>query len=55
MVAAYIIAGVILGFLSPMLSVIITGRPASVTPTVAYMLAFPGGVAGHLLFNLVYT
>jgi hypothetical protein len=55
MIAAYIIAGAILGMLSPLIVSVITYRPMTASTSVAYMLAFVGGVAGHLLFNLVYN
>jgi len=55
MIAAYIIAGAITGFLSPAIVAVIAFRPITASSSICAMLAFVGGVAGHLLFNLVYT
>jgi hypothetical protein len=51
---AYIIAGAILGFLSPLVVAVIACRPITASLPICAMLAFVGGVAGHLFFNLVY-
>ena len=55
MIALYIIAGTFTGFLGPTYLSGMLGRPINAGVLVAAMTAFVGGVAGHLLFNLVYN
>ncbi len=55
MIAAYIIAGSAIGFYSMDVLGCMTPRSFTVNAAVNFLFAFVGGVAGHLLFNLVYN
>lgn len=50
---AYCLAGALLGFLSPALVSCYFGRCITVSGTAGLMLAFIGGVGGHVLFTLL--
>ncbi len=55
MIAYYIIAGAILGqFTTSFVSMLMSKEDTTPIPALLLM-AFVGGVAGHLLFNLVYV
>ena len=51
---AYIVAGVILGIFSLGILFRITGVGGEIPLIVLFLMAFVGGVVGHLVFNLVY-
>ena len=55
MIALYIIAGAILGFFSTGFIGMFKGMNDTTPLLAQFLLAFVGGVAGHLLFNLVYN
>ena len=55
MIALYIIAGIFLGFFTTGLIGMITQKGDTTQFAGRLMMAFVGGVGGHLLFNLVYT
>lgn len=56
MIAAYIIAGAFLGFHSLMILLEFSPRGDREIPKGnTLMMAFVGGVAGHLVWHLVYT
>ena len=50
---SYIIAGAFLGFLSPALISCFLGRVVVVNGVFGFMLAFAGGVGGHVLHTLL--
>jgi len=53
MIAFYVIAGALFGFLSPALASCYLGRCITVSGIIAAMLAFVGGVGGHFLYSLI--
>jgi hypothetical protein len=56
MIVAYIMAGAILGFHSLLVfSELVPGMNGPIPKGNILLMAFVGGVAGHLLFNLVYN
>jgi len=50
---AYITAGALFGFMFPALMSCYLGRCVTVNGTAAAILAFVGGVGGHVLFTLL--
>ena len=55
MIAAYIIAGAVIGFYSLDILGCITPRKFTVNLAVNFISAFVGGVGGHLLYHLAYN
>jgi len=53
MIAFYVIAGALFGFLSPALASCYLGRCITVSGIIAAMLAFVGGVGGHLTHTII--
>jgi hypothetical protein len=50
---AYVTAGALLGFMFPALVSCYFGRCVTVNGTAAAILAFVGGVGGHVLFKII--
>jgi hypothetical protein len=51
---AYITAGALLGFMFPALVSCYFGRCITVNGTAATILAFVGGVGGHIIYSLLH-
>ena len=51
----YIIAGALLGFMLPALVSCYLGRCVTVNGTAGAILAFIGGVGGHIVYTLLHT